>query len=156
MSVQRVKEYFRKWDIEDRVMEFPVSSATVEEAAIAVGCKEAEIAKTMSFKVGENPILIVTAGDRKIDNAKYKAFFHKKILMLKREELEGLIGHPAGGICPFGIKEGVTVYLDESLKRFDHVYPACGSENSAIKLTISELEKYSNYEQWIDVCKNRI
>lgn len=156
MSVQRVKEYFRKWDIEDRVMEFPVSSATVEEAAIAVGCKEAEIAKTMSFKVGEDPILIVTAGDRKIDNAKYKAFFHKKILMLKREELEGLIGHPAGGICPFGIKEGVTVYLDESLKRFDHVYPACGSENSAIKLTISELEKYSNYEQWIDVCKNRI
>lgn len=155
MSVQRVKEYFRKWDIEDRVMEFPVSSATVEEAAIAVGCKEAEIAKTMSFKVGEDPILIVTAGDRKIDNAKYKAFFHKKILMLKREELEGLIGHPAGGICPFGIKEGVTVYLDESLKRFDHVYPACGSENSAIKLTISELEKYSNYEQWIDVCKNR-
>lgn len=155
MSVQRVKEYFRKWDIEDRVMEFPVSSATVEEAAIAVGCKEAEIAKTMSFKVGENPILIVTAGDRKIDNAKYKAFFHKKILMLKREELEGLIGHPAGGICPFGIKEGVTVYLDESLKRFDHVYPACGSENSAIKLTIPELEKYSNYEQWIDVCKNR-
>lgn len=156
MSVQKVKEYLKKWDMEDRIMEFPVSSATVEEAAIAVGCKEAEIAKTMSFKVGETPVLIVTAGDRKIDNAKYKAFFHKKTLMLKREELEFLIGHPAGGICPFGVKDGVIVYLDESLKRFDHVYPACGSENSAIKLTISELEKYSNYEQWIDVCKNRI
>ncbi len=153
MSFERAKEYLKEYGLENKVMEFPVSSATVEEAAKAVGCEEEKIAKTLSFIVDDKPILIVVAGDCKIDNSKYKAEFHKKAKMIPFSDVENLIGHSVGGVCPFGIKEGVTVYLDDSLKRFDIIYPACGSSNSAVKLTIEELEKASNYEKWIDVCK---
>ena len=117
----------------------------------AIGQKEQEIAKTMSFHVGDEVIVIVMAGDARIDNKKYKSFFHKKAKMLHGDEVESLTGHPVGGVCPFGLKEGIKVYLDESLERFDHVYPACGDPNSAIKLTIPELEKYAHQESWIDV-----
>ncbi len=154
MSFERAKEYLKEYGLENKVMEFPVSSATVEEAAKAVGCEEKEIAKTLSFIVDDKPILIVVAGDCKIDNSKYKAEFHKKAKMIPFADVEELIGHSVGGVCPFGIKEGVTVYLDDSLKRFDTIYPACGSSNSAVKLTIEELEKASNFEKWVDVCKN--
>ena len=153
MSFERAKEYLKEYGLENKVMEFPVSSATVEEAAKAVGCEEKEIAKTLSFIVDDKPILIVVAGDCKIDNSKYKAEFHKKAKMIPFADVEELIGHSVGGVCPFGIKEGVTVYLDDSLKRFDTIYPACGSSNSAVKLTIEELEKASNFEKWVDVCK---
>ena len=153
MSFERAKEYLKELGLENKVKEFPVSSATVEEAAKAVGCEEEKIAKTLSFIVEDKPILIVVAGDCKIDNSKYKAEFHKKAKMIPFTEVEELIGHSVGGVCPFGIKNGVTVYLDESLRRFDTVYPACGSSNSAVKLTIEELEKTSKYEKWIDVCK---
>lgn len=153
MSIENAKEHFRKWNMEGRIMEFPVSSATVAEAARAVGTEEARIAKTLSFMAEEGPILIVAAGDARVDNKKYKAAFHKKAAMLKAEEVTELIGHPVGGVCPFGIKDGVCVYLDVSLKRFETVFPACGSANSAIELTIPELEKYSGFEAWVDVCK---
>ena len=153
MAIERVREYFKKWNMEDRIMEFDVSSATVELAAAALHCEGASIAKTLSFHVGEQAILIVTAGDTKIDNAKYKATFGTKAKMLSFEEVEPLIGHGVGGVCPFGINDGVKVYLDESMKRFQTVFPACGSSNSAIELTISELEQYSGYERWVDVCK---
>lgn len=153
MAIERVREYFKQWDMEDRILEFDVSSATVELAAQALGCEPKRIAKTLSFKIEENPILIVTAGDAKIDNAKYKAFFSAKAKMLSLEEVEERIGHSVGGVCPFGIQEGVTVYLDESLKRFSTVFPACGSSNSAIELTTAELEQYSGYTSWVDVCK---
>lgn len=153
MAIERVREYFKKWNMEDRIMEFDVSSATVELAAAALHCEGARIAKTLSFHVGEQVILIVTAGDTKIDNAKYKATFGTKAKMLSFEEVEPLIGHGVGGVCPFGINDGVKVYLDESMKRFQTVFPACGSSNSAIELTISELEQYSGYERWVDVCK---
>lgn len=139
--------------MEDRILEFDVSSATVELAAQALHCEGARIAKTLSFHVGDQAILIVTAGDTKIDNAKYKATFGTKAKMLSFEEVEPLIGHGVGGVCPFGIKEGVKVYLDESMKRFQTVFPACGSANSAIELTIPEMEQYSGYEKWVDVCK---
>lgn len=154
MSVEKVKRYFKQWNMEDKVLEFPVSSATVADAALALGTEEKRIAKTMSFMLEDRAILIVTAGDARIDNKKYKSYFHKKAAMLKHDEVESLIGHPVGGVCPFGINEGVTVYLDESLKRFDTVFPACGSGNSAIELTIPQLEQYSNYSEWIDVCKD--
>lgn len=153
MAIDRVREYFKKWNMEDRIMEFNVSSATVELAAAALHCEGARIAKTLSFHVGEQAILIVTAGDTKIDNAKYKATFGTKAKMLSFEEVEPLIGHGVGGVCPFGINDGVKVYLDESMKRFQTIFPACGSSNSAIELTISELEQYSGYEKWVDVCK---
>ncbi len=153
MSIELGRAYFRKFGMEERVMEFEVSSATVELAAQAVGCKPQRIAKTLSFMVGEQPILIVTAGDAKVDNSKYKGQFHTKAKMLTPEQAVELIGHAVGGVCPFGIKEGVKVYLDESLKRFETVFPACGSGNSAIELNIEELEKYSGYDAWIDVCK---
>ena len=153
MSFERAKEYLKELGLENKVKEFPVSSATVEEAAKAVGCEEEKIAKTLSFIVEDKPILIVVAGDCKVDNSKYKAEFHTKAKMIPFTEVEELIGHSVGGVCPFGIKNGVTVYLDESLRRFDTVYPACGSSNSAVKLTIEELEKTSKYEKWIDVCK---
>jgi len=154
MSLLKVKEYFKKYNMEDRIMEFPVSSATVKEAAVALGCEEEKIAKTMSFIVNEKPIVIVTAGDQKIDNAKYKSEFHIKAKMIPFNEVKTLIGHEVGGVCPFAVNEDVDVYLDESLKRFEIVYPACGSHNSAIGLTIQELEKTSNYLKWIDVCKS--
>ena len=153
MSFVKAKEYLKKCGLDSKIKEFDTSSATVREAAIALDCKEAEIAKTLSFLVGDKPILIVAAGNRKIDNAKYKGKFHEKAKMLKKDEVEPLIGHKVGGVCPFGINNGVDVYLDISLKDFATVYPACGSSNSAVKLTIKELEEASNYKEWIDVCK---
>jgi len=153
MAIDKVKEYFRQFDMEDRVLEFEVSSATVDLAAAAVGCEPARIAKTLSFMVDDAPILIVTAGDAKIDNPRYKAQFHTKAKMLTPEQAETLIGHAVGGVCPFAVNDGVTIYLDESMKRFETVFPACGSSSSAIELTIEELEKYSGSDLWIDVCK---
>ena len=153
MAIEKVKEYFKKFNIEDRIIELPESSATVALAAKALGTEECRIAKSLSFLINDKAILIITAGDAKIDNAKYKGFFNIKAKMIPFNEVEDYIGHAAGGVCPFAIKEGIDVYLDESLKRFDYVYPACGSGNSAIKLTIPELEKYSNYKEWIDVTK---
>ena len=135
-------------------MEFNTSSATVEDAAKALNCKEKEIAKTLSFLVNNEAILIVVAGDKKIDNTKYKAEFNTKARMIPFEEVEEYTGHKPGGVCPFGVKENVKIYLDESLKRFDIIYPACGSSNSAVKLTIEELEKASNFEKWVDVFKD--
>lgn len=153
MAIEKVREYFKQWGIEDRILEFDVSSATVELASQAVGCEPKRIAKTLSFMVDGKPILIVVAGDAKIDNPKYKAQFSTKAKMLTPDEVLKLVGHAVGGVCPFGIHEGVSVYLDQSLKRFDTVFPACGSSNSAIELSIEELEKYSNYSSWVDVCK---
>ncbi len=154
MAIERVKEYFRQYGMEDRIIEFSVSSATVELAAEAVGCEPCRIAKTLSFLLNGKPILIVTAGDARVDNRKYKTKFQAKARMLTPDEAETLVGHAVGGVCPFGIKEGVTVYLDVSLKRFTTVFPACGSANSAIELTIPEMEKYSNFAEWVDVCSD--
>lgn len=154
MAIEKVKAFFKEKGIEDKVLEFSISSATVELAAKALGCEEARIAKSMSFKIGNDAIIIVTAGDVKIDNAKYKAKYQTKAKMLQFEEVEPLIGHAVGGVCPFAINEGVKVYLDESLKRFKTVFPACGSSNSAIELSIPELETYSGYTEWVDVCKS--
>ena len=153
MSIEKVKEYLKKYSVENRILEFDVSSATVELAAAALGCLPEKIAKTLSFSVADKPILIVAAGDAKIDNAKFKSKFGVKAKMLAADTVETLIGHSVGGVCPFGINNGVRVFLDESLKRFETVFPACGSSNSAIELSIPELEKYSGYEEWIDVCK---
>lgn len=154
MSVETVKEYLKSFHLEDRIQEFSVSSATVELAAQALDCEPCRIAKSLSFLVDGAPILIVAAGDAKIDNAKYKAAFGCKAKMLTAEQTLELIGHAVGGVCPFALKEGVKVYLDTCLKRFTTVFPACGSSNSAIGLTIPELETCSHYTQWIDVCKN--
>ena len=154
MSIEKVKAYFKTCGMEDRVLEFPVSSATVELAAQAVGCEPGRIAKTLSFMVNEGPVLIVAAGDAKIDNHKYKQQFGTKAKMLTADEAARLIGHAVGGVCPFAVNPGVMVYLDASLKRFETVFPACGSSNSAIELTIPELEKHSGYTAWVDVCKN--
>lgn len=153
MSIDVVRAYFNKLGMEDRVLEFPVSSATVELAAQALNCDPARIAKTLSFKVNDAPVLIVAAGDTKVDNSKFKGFFHTKAKMLTAEEVVELVGHAVGGVCPFAVKDGTTVYLDESLKRFQTVFPACGSANSAIELTIPELEQFSNFCKWVDVCK---
>ena len=153
MAIDRVKTYFRQYGMEEKVKEFDVSSATVELAAQALSCEPARIAKTLSFMVEGHAILIVAAGDVKIDNHKYKEQFHTKAKMLSPEEAETLVGHAIGGVCPFAVSEGVMVYLDESLKRFETVFPACGSSNSAIELTIPELEKYAVPVQWVDVCK---
>ena len=154
MSLVKAKEYLTKYGLENRIMEFDVSSATVKEAAKAINCKEGEIVKTLSFIVNDIPILISVAGDSKIDNSKFKEEFQTKAKMIPFDNVEELIGHAVGGVCPFGINENVEVYLDNSLKRFDIVYPACGSSNSAVKLTLDELEKASNYKKWIDVCKS--
>lgn len=158
MSIEKVKRYFDDFGISNRIKEFEVSSATVELAAQALNCAPERIAKTLSFNLKNQSkvILIITAGDAKIDNAKFKAQFGEKAVMFSHDEAEQAIGHAVGGICPFAINEGVDVYLDISLKRFDTVFPACGSSNSAIELTLAELEKYSAYIQWIDVCKNWI
>lgn len=153
MSIEKAKEYFKQFGMEDKVLEFSVSSATVELAAQALGCEGARIAKTLSFMVGEQPVLILMAGDVKVDNPKFKAFFHTKAKMMSPEQLDEYVGHQIGGVCPFGIKDGVDVYLDESLKRFETVFPACGSANSAIELTVSQLERYSGCKEWIDVSK---
>ena len=154
MAIEAVKAFFAQYGMADRIRELDESSATVELAAQALGCEPCRIAKTLSFSVNGRPILIVAAGDAKIDNPKYKAQFGAKAKMLTPDEVESLVGHAVGGVCPFGIREGVTVYLDESLKRFATVFPACGSGNSAIELTIPELETYSGFDSWIDVCKN--
>ena len=153
MAIEKVKQFFKQYNMEHRVKEFAVSSATVLLAAEALGCEPCRIAKTLSFMVNEQPILIVCAGDAKIDNQKYKTEFAVKAKMLDFSEVETLIGHAVGGVCPFAINPNVTVYLDDSLKRFETVFPACGSSNSAIELTLNELEKYSGYTKWISVCK---
>lgn len=153
MSIQKVKAYFSLFGMENRIMEFDVSSATVALAAEALGCAPCRIAKTLSFSVAGNPVLIVAAGDAKIDNARFKAYFQTKAKMLAPDEASLLIGHAVGGVCPFAVNDGVKVYLDISLKRFETVFPACGSSNSAIELTPEELEKHSGVSEWIDVCK---
>ncbi len=154
MSIEKVREYFRGYDMEDKVLEFEVSSATVALAAIALGTEEARIAKTMSFKKDEGCILVITAGDVKIDNAKYRHTFGLKAKMLTPDEVMDFVGHAIGGVCPFAVNEGVIgIYIDESVKRFDTIFPACGSSNSAIELTPEELFKYSNADAWVDVCK---
>lgn len=153
MSIEKGRAYFRQFGMEDRVQEFSVSSATVELAALALGVDGARIAKTLSFKKGDSCILILTAGDARIDNRKFKEKFHMKAKMPSPDEVLELVGHPVGGVCPFGINDGIDVYLDESLKRFTTVFPAVGSGNSAIELNLDELFKYSNAIEWIDVCK---
>jgi len=153
MSIEKVRNYLKQFGADHRILEFNISSATVELAAKAVGCEPARIAKTLSFRSKDGVMLIIAAGDAKIDNPKYKARFGCKAKMLAFDEVEREIGHAVGGVCPFGINDGVCVYLDESLKRFESVFPACGSSNSAIELTIDELEKFSKAECWVDVCK---
>lgn len=153
MSIQKVREYLAAYGAADRIREFDVSSATVELAAKALGCAESRIAKTLSFMLGDKVVLVVAAGDVKVDNRKYKDFFGGKAKMLAREDAERLTGHAVGGVCPFAVNDGVEVWLDESLKRFDTVFPACGSASSAIELTLDELEKFSRAKGWTDVCK---
>lgn len=153
MAIEKVKAYLKKYGMEEKIQEFDVSSATVELAAAALGCEPQRIAKTLSFSIDGKAVLIVATGDAKIDNPKYKAKFGKKAKMLSPDEVEALVGHAVGGVCPFAVKEGVDVYLDVSLKRFETVFPACGSSNSAIELTIAQLEEYSGYVEWVDVCK---
>jgi prolyl-tRNA editing enzyme YbaK/EbsC (Cys-tRNA(Pro) deacylase) len=153
MGIEKVKEYFRQWNMENRILEFEVSSATVELAAKALQCEPKRIAKSLSFMVDNQSILIVAAGDAKVDNAKFKLKFGTKAKMLTPDETVALIGHAVGGICPFAVNDGVVTYLDISLKRFSTVFPACGSSNSTIELTIDELEQYSNAVAWVDVCK---
>ena len=154
MSLESVRKYFSRFGIQNRIQELPESSATVDLAAHALGCEGKRIAKTLSFWVREKPILIVMAGDAKIDNHKYKHFFGVKSKMMTPNEVESVVGHAVGGVCPFGINDGVSVYMDVSLKRFTTVFPACGSGNSAIELSIDEMQKYSNCVEWIDICKS--
>lgn len=154
MSIEKVRAYFKPLGIEERIREFDVSSATVELAAVAVGVEGARIAKSLSFKVDEHPIIVVVAGDAKVDNSRYKAQFHTKAKMLTFEEAHTLVGHDVGGVCPFALPEDVKVYLDVSMKRFETVFPAAGSSNSAVEMTCDELERYaSNFAAWVDVCK---
>ena len=153
MSIEKVKEYLSAYGFADKVLEFPVSSATVELAAQALGCEGCRIAKSLSFLLDGKAILIVAAGDARIDNPKYKARFGAKAKMLTPEQEVEMIGHAVGGVCPFSVNEGVTVYLDESLRRFETVFPACGSSNSAIELTIPQLEQLSRFTGWVDVCR---
>lgn len=153
MAIEVVREYLKQWGAQERILEFPVSSATVELAAQAAGCEPARIAKTLSFLVDDHAVLVVAAGDVKIDNGKYKAFFHTKAKMLSADQVTEMIGHAVGGVCPFGVKDGVEIYLDESLKRFETVFPAAGSSNSAIEVTMAELEQFSGSDKWVDVCK---
>ena len=154
MSIERVKEYFRGYGVAERIQEFPVSSATVELAAAALGCEGCRIAKTLSFLVDGAPVLVVAAGAARIDTGKFKAFFHTKAKMLSTGEAAELVGHAVGGVCPFAVNEGVKTYLDISLRRFETVFPACGSSNSAIELTLPELERFSRAVAWVDVCKD--
>lgn len=155
MSIEKVSAYFTQFGIEDRVQEFPVSSATVELAAQAAGVEPGRIAKSLSFKLNERTILVVAAGDVKVDNGKYKAEFGGKAKMLTADEAVERIGHAVGGVCPFAVNAGVEVYLDTSMRRYKSVLPAAGSSNSCIELTLDELEKYSNAVRWVDVCKSR-
>ena len=153
MSFERAKAYLEQAGFGDRIITPEQSSATVEEAAAALGCEPEHIAKTMSFLVEGSPVLVMCAGDARIDNHKFKAAFHTKAKMIHPDEVEALVGHAPGGVCPFGVNEGVTVYLDESLKRFDVVYPAAGNGHSAVRLTVPELEQASRPAAWVDVCK---
>ncbi len=153
MAIEKVKAYFKEYGMEERIQEFDVSSATVELAAAALHCKPQRIAKTLSFMADGHVVLVVAAGDAKIDNPKYRAQFGTKAKMLSPEDAETLVGHAVGGVCPFAVNKGVDVYLDISLKRFETVFPACGSSNSAIELTIPELEEHSGYTGWVDICK---
>ena len=153
MAIEKVKAFFQRYGMESRIREFSVSSATVELAAEALGCQGCRIAKSLSFQGPEGPILVVAAGDAKVDNAKFKAQYGVKAKMLSPEDTLAQIGHAVGGVCPFAVNEQVKVYLDESLKRFETVFPACGSSNSAIEMTIPELERFSACTAWVDVCK---
>lgn len=153
MSVEKVRKALKQWNLEDKIIEFDVSSATVELAAQALSCEPSRIAKSLSFKLDDKGILIVTAGDAKVDNKKFKKHFGIRPKMLTFEEVEEMIGHAVGGVCPFSAKEDVKTYLDISLKRFDIVYPAAGTSNSAVELTIEQLEQASNPVEWVDVCK---
>ncbi|MDO5138922.1 MAG: YbaK/EbsC family protein [Oscillospiraceae bacterium] len=153
MALEKARAYLEERGYGDRVMVFDVSSATVELAAKAVGTEPEKIAKSMTFKVNDKPVMVVCAGDAKVSNQKFKESFHTKAKMLSFDEVHDCIGHDVGGVCPFGINDGVEVYLDESLKRFEFVYPACGSDNSAVKLAIPELEEVSGYLGWVDICK---
>lgn len=153
MALDRAQEYLKKYKMDKRIMLFDVSSATVKEAALALNSTEREIAKTLSFLVDDKPILIVVAGDAKIDNAKYKKEFKTKAKMIPVADVENLIGHAVGGVCPFGVNDDVKIYLDESLKQLEIVYPAAGTDNSAVKLKVSELESIVDNQKWIDVCK---
>ncbi len=154
MSFISAKEHLQKYGLEKNIIEFETSSKTVKEAAEVLHCEEKEIAKTLGLLVENKPILIVTSGDQKIDNGKYKIKFGEKAKMIPLVEVEERIGHEVGGVCPFGIQDNVIVFLDESLKRFSTIYPACGSHNSAVKLNLEELMISSNFKEWIDVCKN--
>lgn len=153
MSLEKVREELSKYKIEDRILEFDDSSATAEMAANLVGSKISQIAKSIAFDVDGRTVVVVTSGDMKIANPKFKKKFGQKPKMLKGDEVEKRTNHPIGGVCPFGLLEGVELYLDESLKRFETIYPACGSSNSAIGLSIEELEKYTNYKEWLDLSK---
>ncbi|MEB8650389.1 YbaK/EbsC family protein [Bacillus cereus] len=153
MALEKVISYFKQYGMEDRIIEVTESSATVELAAKALQCEPQRIAKTLSFQIDDRVLVIVTAGDAKIDNRKYKEQFGVKAKMVNANQVEGLIGHAIGGVCPFAVNKDVEIYLDISLQRFITVFPACGSTNSAIELTIKELEKHSKYLNWIDVCK---
>ena len=154
MSIEKVRAYFKEFGIEERILEFDVSSATVELAAVAVGVEGARIAKSMSFKVDDQAIIIVMAGDAKVDNSRYKKHFHTKAKMLTFEEAHEMVGHDPGGVCSFALPDGVKTYLDVSLQRFETVFPAAGSSNSAIEMTCADMEKYSsNFVEWVDVCK---
>ena len=154
MAIERVKAYFAAQGMEARVLEFETSSATVELAAQAVGCEPSRIAKSLTFKLDDSAVMIVAAGDARVDNKKYKAVFAQKAKMLTPDEAVSLVGHAVGGVCPFAVNTGVKVYLDESLRRFETVFPACGSANSAIELTIEELVTHSASLGWVDVCKD--
>ena len=154
MAIEAVREYLKKYDMDDKILEFEVSSATVELAAQALHTEGKRIAKSLTFKVSDGAVMIVTAGDARIDNTKYKAKFGCKAKMLTAEEVVEMVGHAIGGVCPFGVKEGVKVYLDESMKRFETVYPACGSSNSAIELDMEQLELLSGAIEWVDICKD--
>ena len=153
MSYIKARNHLRLYNLDDRVIEFDTSTATVELAAKALGVTEGEIAKSLSFIVNNQPILVIVAGDKKIDNHKYKEEFKVKAKMISFDDVESLIGHKAGGVCPFGINKNVLVYLDESLKQYEYIYPACGTSNTAVKLLITELELTSNYVKWVNVCK---
>ncbi len=153
MSIERAREYLKKFGADGRIMEFETSSATVELAAKAIGCEPCMIAKSLTFNVGGECVMVVVAGDAKVDNRKFKETFGVKAKMLSPQEVEEMVGHGVGGVCPFGINDGVKVYLDVSMKRFDYIYPACGSSNSAIKLNMCEIEKFSVPIGWVDVCK---
>ena len=154
MSFEKAFEHLKKYQLEDRVIVFPILTSTVKEAANALGSKEGEIAKSLAFLVNDKAVLVIAAGDQKIDNAKFKMEFNVKAKMIAFNEVGNIIGHDAGGVCPFGVNEGVSVYLDESLKKYEIVYPACGSHNSAVKLTIEDIMKASEYIKWVNVCKD--